>query len=506
MKELVGLTPSDYLNILLRRRWYAVVAFLLVAGGVAAFAHILPDVYVSKAVIAVEQSSMPRDIVRPSDTSSPTQMISTATERIRSRSFIEPLIEEFGLAGYGKSEEFLMDDAVVTVGNHIQVAGTTGNTLTISYRATNPKLAQKVAESIVHKLIQFGSSNRKTDAKKNYDFLENQVREKLHDLNRQEEKIREFKSSHMGQLPEQKAQNADTLKQLKKDLEATENTLVNLRADIKGLEARAQNVKNVDLLAQPLYIPDSTPSLSGTNSESMPTLEADLAKKEADLSALLAKYSSKYPDVVRLQAEVDALKKRLNRRSAEAASDKSASNQLGEADTDSTLNADLFQINIETDLKNAEIEKQEKKRDSLISQIQMYEDSAELEPVLDMQLSRLILDRDQYKTQYLNAVSARDEAERTLAHEEGDTGSYSVIDEANLPEIPASPDRVRIVLMGLLAGLVMGVGASLGRELLDSTLSTEEEAAATLKMPVLVSLNEISKKDARRYESKKNIA
>jgi uncharacterized protein involved in exopolysaccharide biosynthesis len=308
----------------------------------------LPDVYVSKAVIAVEQSSMPKDIVRPSDTSSPTQMISTATERIRSRSFIEPLIEEFGLAGYGKSEEFLMDDAVVTVGNHIQVAGTTGNTLTISYRATNPKLAQKVTESIVNKLIQFGSSNRKTDAKKNYDFLENQVREKLHDLNRQEEKIREFKSSHMGQLPEQKAQNADTLKQLKKDLEATENTLVNLRADIKGLEARAQSVKNVDLLAQPLYIPDSTPSPSGTNSESMPTLEADLAKKEADLSALLAKYSSKYPDVVRLQADVDALKKRLNRRSAEAASDKSASNQLGEADTDSTLNADLFQINIET--------------------------------------------------------------------------------------------------------------------------------------------------------------
>jgi uncharacterized protein involved in exopolysaccharide biosynthesis len=113
MKELVGLTPSDYLNILLRRRWYAVVAFLLVAGGVVTFAHILPDVYVSKAVIAVEQSSMPKDIVRPSDTSSPTQMISTATERIRSRSFIEPLIEEFGLAGYGKSEEFLMDDAVV---------------------------------------------------------------------------------------------------------------------------------------------------------------------------------------------------------------------------------------------------------------------------------------------------------------------------------------------------------------------------------------------------------
>ena len=85
-------------------------------------------------------------------------------------------------------------------------------------------------------------------------------------------------------------------------------------------------------------------------------------------------------------------------------------------------------------------------------------------------------------------------------------GIRVLIDEANLPEIPASPDRVRIVLMGLLAGLVMGVGASLGRELLDSTLSTEEEAAATLKMPVLVSLNEISKKDARRYESKKNIA
>jgi capsular polysaccharide biosynthesis protein len=80
------------------------------------------------------------------------------------------------------------------------------------------------------------------------------------------------------------------------------------------------------------------------------------------------------------------------------------------------------------------------------------------------------------------------------------------MDEANLPELPSSPNRLQIALIGLLAGLVLGVGASLGRELLDSTLSTEEEAAAELKMPVLVSVYEISNREARRHARKKNIA
>jgi len=506
MKELAGLTPFDYLNILWRRRWYAVIVFLLIGGGVVAVANLLPDLYISSSMISVESPSMPRDYVRPSDASSPTQQISTAIQRIKSRSFIVPLIQDFGLQGYGTSEEFLMDDAVDRVRNHIKAVSTSENTLTISYTATNPQLAQEITQRIVEMLIQFGSSNRRSLAADTYDFLEKQAQENYDALKKQEEKIKRFRSAHMGRLPEYSQQNADALKQLKKELEETENELDALQVLMKSLDIRAQERQSLGLWEQDLYIPDSTPSsISGMNSESTPTPDAELAKKEAELKELKVHYLQSHPDVIRLQNEVDALKQRLNQRAAGAASDKSTSTPFGEADID-TLDVDLAQIELEAEIYRNDIQKLEKKRESLASQIQMNEDSANMAPELEAQLSDLDREREILLKQYQISVNDRDQARLTLELEQGDTGTYSIIDEANFPEKPDSPDRVRIALMGLLAGLVMGVGASLGRELLDSTLSTEEEAAAVLKMPVLVSVHEISKREARRHAIKKNIA
>jgi succinoglycan biosynthesis transport protein ExoP len=69
--------------------------------------------------------------------------------------------------------------------------------------------------------------------------------------------------------------------------------------------------------------------------------------------------------------------------------------------------------------------------------------------------------------------------------------SYSIIDEANLPARPAFPDRLQIVLMGLGAGLFLGLAAVAGREYLDPTLGSEHEASMVLNIPVLIAIPEI---------------
>jgi len=52
--------------------------------------------------------------------------------------------------------------------------------------------------------------------------------------------------------------------------------------------------------------------------------------------------------------------------------------------------------------------------------------------------------------------------------------------------------------MGIGAGFVLGIAAAFGRELLDTTLGSESEAAAVLKLPVLVSIAEISARESRK--------
>jgi succinoglycan biosynthesis transport protein ExoP len=507
MKELTGLTPSDCLNILWRRRWYAVVVFLLICGGVVVYAKMLPDLYISSSVILVEPPSMPREYVRPSDDSSLSQLVNTANQRIQSRGFIESLITDFSLSGYGTSETFSMEDAVAAVRKHIEVNQTSNNTFSVSYKATDPQLAQNITEHIGNMVIQFGSLDRKSSATKTVEFLEEEVKENRSALKNQEEKIKRFRSANRGQLPERSEQNAANLKQLKKDLEETENKLDDLKVQNQFLDRRAQERLMLDPLTEPLYQTDSTPS-SAMNSESSLNPEAKLAAKEAELKALLIRYQPSYPDVVSLQAEVDALKKQLNQDPTDnsAASDNSASTRPEEADEDLSLDVDLADIKFQAEIIKNDIEKLEKKRESLTSQIQMYEDSAKLAPELETRLYELNRERERLEKLWQSSVSKRDEARRTLDLEEEDAGSYSIMDEASLPELPYSPNRMRIALMGLFAAFVMGIGASFGRELLDATLSTEEEVAATLKVPVLVSVYEISNREARRHARKKNIA
>jgi capsular polysaccharide biosynthesis protein len=53
--------------------------------------------------------------------------------------------------------------------------------------------------------------------------------------------------------------------------------------------------------------------------------------------------------------------------------------------------------------------------------------------------------------------------------------------------------------MGIGAGMAVGLGAAVGREVLDSTLGTEEEVAAVLKLPVLAAITEIPAKQPRKW-------
>lgn len=61
----------------------------------------------------------------------------------------------------------------------------------------------------------------------------------------------------------------------------------------------------------------------------------------------------------------------------------------------------------------------------------------------------------------------------------------AVVDAAALPSAPSSPKRSRILLMGLLAGIVLGGAAALARERLDRRLRTSADVAAVLPAPIL---------------------
>src|SRR5207244_2780460 len=63
--------------------------------------------------------------------------------------------------------------------------------------------------------------------------------------------------------------------------------------------------------------------------------------------------------------------------------------------------------------------------------------------------------------------------------------AFAIIEPASLPAAPYSPQRIRLLLMGLAAGLAMGFALAFVLEQNDTTFGTVDEFQAFTTLPVL---------------------
>jgi len=160
------------------------------------YAAFLPNTYVSEATIAIASEMIPKDYVLPSDDSNPEEQISAVGQLIKSRSFMERLIQDFQLFGYGSSRYFSMDYAAKAAEKSIQILVTSKNTFKLSFSANTPQIAQTFTKRIVEMIIQSNNSSRKTKAEEAYDFLNKQLHNLSLELSDLNEKIQKAKRSN----------------------------------------------------------------------------------------------------------------------------------------------------------------------------------------------------------------------------------------------------------------------------------------------------------------------
>jgi len=81
------------------------------------------------------------------------------------------------------------------------------------------------------------------------------------------------------------------------------------------------------------------------------------------------------------------------------------------------------------------------------------------------------------------------------------TGNYSVAAEATVPTSPFSPSHKRDAILGLLAGLLVGIGLAFVADQLDTRVHSQDELSEALQLPVLGRIPPLTrKKDVARSE------
>jgi len=199
-------------------------------------------------------------------------------------------------------------------------------------------------------------------------------------------------------------------------------------------------------------------------------IKKQLVSAEADLLALQAQFTDEHPRVQSAQARVDSLRERLRQESQRIESVQRLPNPVYQ---------ELYK-NIA--LLSADIVGQEAQMSALESSLNRVRQQMVMLPELEKQMTQLLRQRQALEKRYLFLMERLQEAELTQAVK---LGNARVVELAQLPGERVKPRRILNMLMGTLLGAILAIGFVLLLERMDRRLPSAQHATEWLNLPLL---------------------
>jgi polysaccharide chain length determinant protein (PEP-CTERM system associated) len=505
-RRTVGL--AGILEIVRRRLMLAVVPFLFVMVTATSLAVFLPSLWSAKATILVDRQKIPESFVKSTITSDVEVQLLALSQQIMSGGQLKKIIEAHDLYPRLRSRQS-PDDAVERMRRDIRIEAQNDErdrrnprtvAFTVAYTTTTPREAMTVANELAALYVNENVRSREKHAVSTSEFLETQLTDVRTRLQNQERKVAEFKERHMGELPEQREANLRTLDRLQQQLQSAQET------QRKANERR-------QLLTQTLAEVDQTTggSVSGTGGERNPSpaeaTAARLSLLKQELAQLQSRYNDRYPDVIAMKEQVRALEAKLATEPTTAAKDTAPKATVaaparkdGKELRAVPQNAYVQNLLQQLDQATVEVRTSADEIKSLRAQLGQYERRIENTPRREQELAQITRDYESTRDLFRSLLSKRGEAEMAADLESRHQGEhFRIIDAAVLPDRPAGPNRVRLVLIGLVLALGAAGIAVVLAEQMDTSYRSADEVRAIGSVPVLTTIPKIvTERDRRR--------
>ncbi|HTZ95257.1 MAG TPA: XrtA system polysaccharide chain length determinant [Terriglobales bacterium] len=493
---------QHWLGVARRRHLQFLVPFFIGWLAVWTASWILPPRYKSSTLILVEQPTMPKDYVTPNVNDDLQERVQSITQQILSRTRLLHIIEQLNLYPAtpgtnvdGRIEEMRKDIEIELVRDASQQRVTAFN---IHYSSRDPNIAQQVTSELTNLFISENNEVRQQQSEGTTKFLEDQVETARKSLSEQEEKIREYKGQHVGELPTQLGSNLQILSGLQSQLQA-ENDALNT--------AKQQHVYLQTLLSQYRTMEVST-TTKGSDSAplGLPAIDQELDKLRNQLADLSSRYTDQHPDVRKLKdqiAKTEKMRAQLMadlKAKAEANAQSDDTSAVTRNGVDNAQSAPMAQLQGQLRSNEIEIQNRERSIESLQAKIGEYQARLNDEPVREQQLADLTRGYDQSKANYDDLLKKKNESAMATSMELLQQGEhFRMIDPPSLPLKPDFPNRLKFCGIGLGVGLALGVVVAGAFEMMDHRLFDEKQIASLLPVAVLAEIPDvISSQDEQR--------
>ena len=305
-------------------------------------------------------------------------------------------------------------------------------------------------------------SSREKQVQDTSQFLTQQLAEAKASLDQQDAKLAQFKRQYLGSLPEEQQSNLSLLAGMNSQLEATTQSL-----------SRAQQDKafNESLLGQQ----DALLKTAQSGTQSAESLDLQLASLQEQLSALLAKYTPEHPDVIKLKAQIEDVKRKI----ASVPETKPNSAAPRETPQMQQLRAKIKQDDISiADLSRHQTQIQD--------QIRLLQSHVQASPMVEQQLKELTRNYQTALDSYNDLLKKQQKSSMAidLEHQQ-QSETFRVLDPPSLPLKPSFPKKLYFVGGGFGAGVALGIAILYLLAMADKAMYTERDVELCLKLPVL---------------------
>ncbi len=448
-----------------RRKWLGIAVFAGTLAVSLAIVTALPSIYRARATVLVDREQVPEAFVRSAVTGEVETRLMTISQEVLSRERLQALIQRFdlypGLRKTGMIEAALdeMRKDILLEPKAVEQSGGRAATTVgfgLTFRGSDPKVVADVTNALAALYVERNTKIRERQAAGTAEFLKAQLVEMKAKLDEQERKV-----GH-GPLP------------VEAEVAALERLNMRLRLNgdrqLRAMDRRERLVKEAEGVPAEPGAPVAPESGA-----------ARLGKLRQDLAEMKTRYTDKYPDVIRVKAEIAALEQRLAAAPSEspapapaaAASPRGGKSPLAEVD--------------------AELRALKDEERMLQSQLGASERRTEDTPRRQSEFQRQSRDMATTKEVYQTLLKRYEDAQMAENMEQGQRSEqFRVLDPAVVPKEPFAPNRQRLALVALALAIGLGVGAALLAERLDTSFHTVDDLRSFSRVPVIVGIPAIS--------------
>jgi succinoglycan biosynthesis transport protein ExoP len=541
----VELSNKDVMGIIRRRKGIFLTSFFIIFLTCLGIALYLPSVYRAESTIVIENQDIPEDFVRSTITTYINERLYMLQQQILSREEVLKLVNKYNLYETMDSttEKVLRmrEDIKLQTIDTAVLDERTGRAKTVtvafklSYEGQDPQMVVQVAGELANFFVEQDIRSKAELSGTTTNFFEKELGNLKKEISAYEAEISRFKAKNIDMLPGSIGVKQQKIAYLNQELERINTRIRTLREKNIYLEAQILNVNPLSpvvseegkLTKNPVdrlkYLRLQLIRMRASLSPKHPDIKAlkrEIAELEGqggdtntsaekikllkqmrdDLANKKNKLGDSHPDVIRITKEVELLAKDVDRMETGSAMITRLADE--KPDNPAYMNLKAQIVAADAEIKSLEEERRRKEQE-----LEENRNKVEMIPLVEEEYNALTLNYESAKQKYndiRNKLFAANISRQMDVNESGER--FEIVEPAYLPEKPYKPNRVAIILFGLVLGLFTALSLAALQEGRDRSIKSSDEIEAIVGVPVIATVSFFESDQQKRKRRFKTLA